>query len=147
VHDAADCSLPRGTRRRLPAFFFLSALLCGILLVWTSANGDLPAWRIRRVVLIHAAVYGMTFGLTMPSLGPRIFAVRPPRSWIILVSTLALFSTIASWAIGVVLATVEPSRSLPFWRGFAIRTLMGSLVSCTVGAAIAATPAFKPRSG
>jgi LytS/YehU family sensor histidine kinase len=100
-----------------------------------------------RLALIHAGIYGMTFGLTMPALGPRIFSLRPPRSWIVLVSTLVLFSTIASFAIGLVLVTVEPSRSLPLWRGFVVRTLMGSLVSCAVGAAIATYARFQARIG
>jgi sensor histidine kinase YesM len=124
-------------RRRLPFLLFTVAMLLGTSLIGILSHGDLSLWRILRLVLTHAGIYGLTLGLTMPWLGPRLLALPSRQGLVALVFSLTLLSALASFAIGALLHIIEPSRSLPFWRGFEIRAAIGSFVSCIIGAAIA----------
>ena len=124
-------------RRRLPFLLFTAALLLGTFLIGTLSHGDLSSWRILCLVLTHAGIYGLTLGLTMPWLGPRLLALPSRQGLVALVFSLVVLSAFASVAIGGMLHLIEPTRSLPFWRGFEIRAAIGSFVSCIIGAAIA----------
>jgi two-component system sensor histidine kinase AlgZ len=130
-------------RRRLPILLLAVALLLGTFLAGAFFHGDLPLWRILRLVLIHAGIYGLVLGTIMPRLGPRLLVLPAPRGLAALVLTLVLLSAFASFAIGALLHIIEPARSLPFWRGFAIRVAIGSLVSCIVGTVIAMYARFE----
>ena len=93
-------------RRRLPILLLAFALLLGTFVAGTFFHGDLPLWRILRIVLIHAGIYGLVLGTIMPRLGPRLLVLPAPRGLAALVLTLVLLSAFASFAsiVGIVIA-------------------------------------------
>jgi sensor histidine kinase YesM len=113
------------------------AALVGLLFWWFETHGaPREIWTFWKISLVYANVYGLLMGLSMPYLGQRIAAFRPPWKWIGMVLTLVALSAVGSLIIGVILVRMEYTRRGQFWAAFAENLTIATIVSLIIGLSI-----------
>ncbi|HEY0544125.1 MAG TPA: histidine kinase [Pyrinomonadaceae bacterium] len=128
-------SRPFGLRlARLMALNILIALATALIWFWAEAQSH-PHSLIAHIAdsLIHATVYGLAFGLTMPYVAERLAAMRPLLSWLGILFSLALIAVLSTLVVQLTLLGFAFERADDFRRIFYFKSATVFVIALIIG--------------
>jgi two-component system sensor histidine kinase AlgZ len=136
--SARTKTIPFSTRLlRLVGLNTFVALALGLILFWSEAQNNQQTLRAQLTTsLIHSTIYGLLFGLTMPSLAERLAALRQPLRWAGITFALGLIAAISSLLVQLCLLGSGFISRERFWPEFGYKTTAVFLIALVIGLSV-----------
>lgn len=123
---------------------FAVALALG-LTFWMFQNKPIRYSIFDEIVgsLIHAAIYGLSFGAAMPYLGERLSNIRPPWNWVSIIGSLFLIAVFSTLLVQLSLLEIGYLSVGDFRQEFVFKSLGVFLIALVIGLGIYAYENFR----
>lgn len=136
-----------GTRLlHLAGLNVLIALAMGLILFWFEPHSDVETLRTQLTSsLIHATIYGLTFGLLMPHIAERLAATRPPWNWAGILFSLGLIAAFSSLLVQLCLLNFGYVNRERVWIEFGYKSAGVFVIGLVVGLSVHTYERFRER--
>jgi sensor histidine kinase YesM len=124
----------------------LIALAMALILFWLESQNDAETLGTQLITsLIHATIYGLTFGLLMPSIAERLAATRPLWNWAGILFSLGLIAALSSLMVQLCLLNFGFVNRERVWIEFGYKSAGVFVIALVIGLSIHTYEKFRER--
>jgi sensor histidine kinase YesM len=136
--SARTKTIPLSTRLlRLVALNTFVALALGLILFWSESQNNQQTLRTQLTsALIHSTIYGLLFGLMMPSIAERLGMMRQPWRWTGITFALLLIAAVSSLMVQLCLLGSGFVSRERFWSEFGYKTSAVFVIALVIGLSV-----------